>query len=198
MTDKFKKIQYNAPVTLTFTFMALSVLLFKELLGDSFVKYLFINFRTSLTDPLQYIRLFSYIFGHSSWQHFSSNFLLILLLGPMLEEKYGSEEFIKMIFITTFITGIINTLFLNTGLIGASGIVFMMILLSSFANAKAGRIPLTLIIVVIIFIGRELVDAITVKDNISQMAHIIGGISGAILGNIRIEKSKIRNTKNEV
>lgn len=192
--DRLGRIHYNAPVTLTFTFSALGVLLLKEIYGDVFISYLFTNFRTSLTDPMQYIRLFSYILGHGSWQHFSSNFLIILLLGPMLEEKYGSEQLIKMILITALITGVLNTLLFDTGLIGASGIVFMMILLSSFANVKAGYIPLTLIIVGVIFIGRELVDAVTLQDNISQMAHIVGGISGAVLGGARLNSGR-RNIK---
>ncbi|MBS4539173.1 rhomboid family intramembrane serine protease [Clostridium sp. D2Q-11] len=193
--DRLGRIHYNAPVTLTFTFSALGVLLLKEVYGDIFVRYLFTNFRTSLSDPMQYVRLFSYILGHANWQHFSSNFLIILLLGPMIEEKYGSNELIKMILITALITGVINTLLFDTGLIGASGIVFMMILLSSFANVRAGHIPLTLIIVGAIFIGKELVDAVTVKDSISQMAHIVGGISGAVLGNATINKGR-KNVKN--
>lgn len=187
--NKFK-IHYNAPVTLTFTFSALGVLLLRGIYGDDFINYLFVNFRTSLTDPMQYIRLFSYILGHGSWQHFSGNFLIILLLGPMLEEKYGSKELIKMILITALVTGLINTLLFDTGLIGASGIVFMMILLSSFANVKRGYIPLTLIIVAVLFIGKELASAVMVQDNISQMAHIVGGISGAALGSSRVNKKR--------
>ncbi|WP_201750443.1 rhomboid family intramembrane serine protease [Senegalia massiliensis] len=187
--DRFK-INYNSPVTLTFTFTALGVLLLKEIYGIEFMTYIFTNYRTSVDDPMQYIRLFSYVLGHSSWQHFTSNFLIILLLGPILEEKYGSKPLIKMILITTFITGVLNVILFSTGLIGASGIVFMMIILSSFANTRSGYIPLTLIIVAVIFIGRELVDAITLKDNISQMAHIVGGISGAGLGGIQLTNKK--------
>lgn len=191
--DKLK-INYNAPVTLTFTFTALGVLLLKEIYGVEFMTYIFTNYRTSLTDPMQYIRLFSYVLGHSSWQHFSSNFLIILLLGPILEEKYGSIALIKMILLTAFVTGVLNVLLFSTGLIGASGIVFMMIILSSFSNVKSSYIPLTLIIVAIIFIGREVVDAITLKDDISQMAHIVGGISGAGLGSMEL-KQKIYSKK---
>ncbi|MGO1369230.1 MAG: rhomboid family intramembrane serine protease [Senegalia sp. (in: firmicutes)] len=182
------KINYNAPVTLTFTFSAVGVLLLKEIYGIEFMTYIFTNYRTSLADPMQYIRLFSYILGHSSWQHFSSNFLIILLLGPILEEKYGSTTLIKMILLTAFVTGVFNVLLFNTGLIGASGIVFMMIILSSFSNVKAGHIPLTLIIVAAIFIGREAVDAFVLKDDISQMAHIVGAISGAGLGSMELNQ----------
>jgi rhomboid protease GluP len=182
MKTNLKKIQYNAPVTLTFTFTALVVLLIGTYLDSGITIYFFSNYRTSFADPMQYFRLFSHILGHANWEHFYSNFLLILLLGPILEEKYGSKKLLQMILFTAFITGLINTLFFDTAILGASGIVFMIILLSSYANAQAGKIPLTLIIVVIIFLGKEVVTGLTVADNISQLTHIFGGLCGGVFG----------------
>lgn len=184
----FKRIQYNSPVILTFTFLAfISYILGKATVGVS-TKYFFTNYRTSLTDPMQYIRLFSYVFGHVNWSHFANNFLIVLLVGPMVEEKYGSNNLIEMIAFTALITGIINTLFFNTGLLGASGIVFMLILLSSFANTKSGKIPLTLILVTIFFLGREVLNSIFATDNISHSAHILGGLCGGILGHLKTRR----------
>lgn len=182
MQKSIKKIQYNAPVTLTFTFVALLVLLLGTLTNSYTTQYFFMNYSTSFADPMQYVRLFTHVLGHANWEHFSSNFLIILLLGPMLEEKYGSTKFLKMILFTAFITGLINTLFFSTAILGASGIVFMIILLSSYANARTGRLPLTLIIVVVIFIGREIVSGLTETDNISHITHIFGGLCGGIFG----------------
>lgn len=181
----FKRIQYNSPVILTLTFLSFSVLLLSIATGGVTNNLFFTNFRTSISDPLQYVRLFSYILGHANWSHFSSNFLIILLVGPMVEEKYGSGSLMEMIIVTAFLTGIINTLFFSTGLLGASGIVFMLILLSSFANAQLGKIPLTLIIVAIVFIGKEVINGLFLKDNISHFAHILGGLSGGIFGYLR-------------
>jgi rhomboid protease GluP len=192
MKINIKKIQYNAPVTLTFTLAALVVLLLGTFTNSYTTKYFFMNYRTSFTDPMQYVRLFTYILGHANWEHFSSNFLIILLLGPILEEKYGSLKLLNMILFTAFITGLINTLFFSTGLLGASGIVFMIILLSSYVNVQAGRIPLTLLIVVVIFIGKEVINGLTVNDNISQLTHIFGGLCGGIFG-FMITKSKSSN-----
>ena len=58
----------------------------------------------------------------------------------------------------------------------------MMIVMSSLAGMKSGCIPLTLILVLVLFMGGEIVDGVTVADNISQVAHVVGGICGAILG----------------
>src|SRR5665647_2573289 len=180
MLMKLKKIQYNSPVILTFTFLALGSYLLSYLTNDISTRLLFSNYRTSFLDPMQYIRLFSYILGHANWAHFSGNFIIILITGPMLEEKYGSKVLVQLILVTAFVTGVIHTIFSSAALLGASGIVYMFIILSSFTNAQKGRIPLTLIIVFFVFIGREIFGGAFAQDNISQLAHIIGGLCGAL------------------
>lgn len=177
-----KKIHYNAPVILTFTFLAFLVLGLGEITNTRSTMLLFSVYRSSPKDPLFYIRLFTHILGHANWEHFINNFLLILLIGPILEEKYGSRNMFFMILFTAFITGIINIVFFNAALLGASGIVFMLILLSSFANIQKGTIPLTLILVVIIFLGKEIMAGLFSKDQISQLTHILGGFCGGVFG----------------
>ena len=101
----------------------------------------------------------------------------------MLEEKYGSVNLLEMIVLTALVSGIMHViLFPNAALLGASGIVYMMILLSSLASTKQNCIPLTLILVAAIYLGGELVSGLTVSDNISQLSHIVGGVCGAIFG----------------
>lgn len=186
-----RKIQYNSPVILTFNLLAFSLLIIDKATGGVLIKYFFTNYKTSFFDPLQYFRFFSYVLGHANWSHFSSNFIVALLVGPMVEEKYGSKALLRMIIFTTLLTGLINTLFFNTAILGASGIVFMLILLSSFANAKTGKVPLTFILVIIIFIGKEVVAGLFSQDNISHFAHILGGLSGGIFGYL-INKRRIK------
>jgi membrane associated rhomboid family serine protease len=99
----------------------------------------------------------------------------------MLEEKYGSNNLLTMMFLTALITGILNVVFFSSGLLGASGIVFMMILLSSMTNLRQGKIPLTFVLVVFLFLGKEVLS-IFQNNNISEFAHIVGGICGAIFG----------------
>ena len=73
---------------------------------------------------------------------------------------------------------------------GASGVVFAFIILASFTGFKDGEIPLTFILVAIIYIGQQVFEGITVIDNISNMAHIVGGAVGAVLGYLLNKKSK--------
>jgi hypothetical protein len=80
-------------------------------------------------------------------------------------------------------------MFFNTALLGASGIVFMLILLASTANLRQGQIPLTFLLVAVLFLGGEVVDAFK-NDHISQMAHLVGGLAGAAFGFASVGKSK--------
>jgi membrane associated rhomboid family serine protease len=141
-------------------------------------------------NPLAYFRIFGHVLGHANIQHYVSNFLIILLVGPMLEERYGGKAILIMSAITALITGALFLLFSapNTGLLGASGIVFMFILLSSFANFQRGRLPVTLIFAILIYLGREIISEVATTfnlaevTNISYMTHIIGGVCGAVFG----------------
>ena len=50
------------------------------------------------------------------------------------------------------------------------------------ANSKSGVIPVSLILVAFIYLGKEIWAFVMVRDNISQLTHIIGGICGIIFG----------------
>lgn len=55
-------------------------------------------------------------------------------------------------------------------------------MLASFTDFREGEIPITFILVAAIFIAQQVYEGITVQNNISNMAHIVGGIVGAIIG----------------
>lgn len=176
------RIRYNAPVTLTFSILAVVVLIVDQLTGGRLVSQAFsIGATLDFGNPLQWPRLVTHAVGHAGWSHLMGNFAFVLLLGPILEEKYGSNQLLFMMAVTAVVTGLINVLIMPTGLLGASGIVFMMILLVSFTNIRAGEIPLTFILVVVLFLAREIVGALR-EDSIAQFAHIAGGVCGSLFG----------------
>lgn len=128
-----------------------------------------------------YFSLFGYTLGHGSTEHLIGNLSLILLLGPILEEKYGSKKLFSMLLLTAFLTAIVHILFFSHSLIGASGIVFMMIVLVSLTNVKSGEIPITFVLIMLLYVGQEVYKSFD-SDQVSQFAHILGGILGAIFG----------------
>lgn len=54
--------------------------------------HLFSVYRSSLADPLFFVRLFGHVLGHAGWDHFIGNMLLFLVIAPPLEERYGSRN----------------------------------------------------------------------------------------------------------
>ena len=186
---------YNSPVILTFTIIAVIVQLISMVPVIGWVHDLFVTRPGSLLDPLYYLKLFTHVIGHGGWGHLVGNFTFILLLGPMLEEKYGSKKLIFMMAVTAVATALINNIFFKNGLCGASGIVFMFILLASCttANKNDHKIPITLILAAVFYLGQELINSFK-PDSISQLAHIVGGLCGAGFGLYFAKSEKSKET----
>jgi membrane associated rhomboid family serine protease len=175
------RISYNAPVTLTFSLICILVLIADKASGG-IITPLFTTYpQFNPVNPIDYFRLFSHTLGHTGFNHIVGNLSFILLLGPILEERYGSKLLAVMILITASSTSLINILFFSNGILGASGIVFLFIILSSFVNVKEGEIPLTFIAIVFLYLGKEVYNSFF-ADNISQFGHIMGGICASIFG----------------
>ena len=177
-----RRLDFNAPVTLTYTGLSFLILLLSYATSGMVATFLSIYF-TSWLDPFMYLRLFTHTFVHASFSHFAGNFMMILLLGPLLEQKYSQLNLVLMMLVTSVATGLVNIIFFRgTALLGASGVVFMMILLASISSGREGTIPITFILVALFYIGNEVITGLTAQDNISHISHIIGGICGTFFG----------------
>lgn len=174
--------QYNSIVILSYFFISLFVLVLNKITNGKSNNYLFSSFRGSIFNPLTYLRMFTHVLGHENWNHLRNNFLYILLVGPMIEEKYGSINLLIMILITAFVTGLINCIIGKKRILGASGIAFMLILLSSLVNLQTGKIPITLVLICLFYVVSEIMDGLFKKGNISHLSHILGAITGFIYG----------------
>ena len=141
---------------LTFFLLSLLVLFLDQWTGGWTTMHLFCVYRSSLKDPLFYIRLFGHVLGHAGWEHFLNNMLLLLVVGPPMEEKYGSKALL-------------------------GGIVFMLIMLSSLAGFSGG-IPVTMLLVAALYFGQQVYDIILVHDNVANFMHIVGGLCGTAFG----------------
>ena len=177
------RLAFNSPAVLGFAGVCLVAMVLNLLTDGASNRTLFSVYRAPLTNPLTWLRMVCHVFGHADWNHLLNNMMYVLLVGPMLEEKYGSVNLILVMLATALLTGLANFIFFpGTMLLGASGIVFALILLSSITRTEGGAIPVTFILVAILYIGQQVWQAITVRDNVSYMAHIAGGAVGAGLG----------------
>ncbi|MCR5724971.1 MAG: rhomboid family intramembrane serine protease [Treponema sp.] len=191
------KITYNAPVTLTFAILCAAILLLNEaLLEKSLIPAIFTapgNVKSpspfDWQNPLDYLRLFTHVLGHSDWNHLIGNMSFILLLGPLMEERYGSPAIALMMIITALVTGVLNACLIPSSLLGASGIAFMLIILSSLSTIEKNVIPVSFLLVLGIYITREFLHADKL-DNIATFAHIASGLCGSLFGFMAAPKKK--------
>ena len=197
------KITYNAPVTLTFSLLAVAVLCAESLLHKKIISNFFSapgNAQSPLpfgvTDAIDYIRLIFHVAGHSDWNHLISNIAFILLLGPAVEEKYGSLLPALMMFIASAVSGVLNACFSPLPLTGADSIAFMMILLTSFASIKKNEIPLSFILILILYIGKD-IDFKSMQQNITTLSHIAGGLCGSMIAFLASPKKRAAKTAQE-
>ena len=177
------RITFNAPAILTFALACVAVQVVNVLTHGASNRLLFSTYRSSLLNPLTWLRCVTHVLGHADWGHLLNNMMLLLVVGPTQEEKYGSANVVFVMLATAIATAVVNMVFFpNVALLGASGIVFAMILLSSITSTDGHTIPLTFILVAVLYIGQQIYEGIFVADNISQLGHIVGGLVGTALG----------------
>lgn len=174
------KITFNSPFILWFAIVAFALLGFQMLVGAP-LRITVLDGQFDYKDWQDYVSMIGYVFGHKDLAHYLGNFSIILLIGPSLEKSLGTKTLAFYTLATTLVTAIFHTIFWDIGLIGASGIVFMMIVLTSLIGRKNNEIPLTFILVFILFVGSEFIKAFQ-QDQISQFAHICGGAMGMVFG----------------
>ncbi len=183
-----KKINIDIDAPVTVTFSMISILLF---VLDSFVvkgkwTALFMSSPAAGGDflfvpnkVLSYVRLVMYSFSAVSWEVLITNLIFILLLGPSMEERYGSVIIGLMMLVSALFSGVLNACFCKNSIVGCTPIVFMMIFLNSFLSFSKKKIPSSFVLVFILFIVRE----IFVK-NPNGVVGIFIGIAGGLCGSL--------------
>jgi GlpG protein len=174
------KITFDSKATLILASLSLIGLFFVNTSTESGSIFI-LNGDFQETSPVWYISTLTYIFGHADFEHVIGNLSIILLLGPLVELKFGWQKFSLMVVSTAILTAILHTLLWDNGLIGASGIAFMLIVVTSLLNTRGKDIPITFILVVLLFLGQEIYSSFK-NDQISHFAHLFGGAMGAFWG----------------
>src|SRR4051812_3059804 len=130
----------------------------------------------SLLLPWTWLRLFTWPFVHADTTHLVSNLMLFLLLSPRLEKSQGWVEYLFCLVTTSLVIGLAHLAFggNHSALIGASGWVFMMILLSTFTASEVGTIAIPTLIVAALY-GWQEIRAAFQNNHVSQFAHLLGG-----------------------
>ncbi|MBE6949690.1 MAG: rhomboid family intramembrane serine protease [Ruminococcaceae bacterium] len=175
------KLKYNSPVVLTYFFASALALALSYVIPEATYIKIFSVYEASFADPMAYVRLFMHILGYfKDYTAFISTMLMLLVIGPPLEEKYGSKSIVLAILFTAVTVGLYQMLFVDTPLSGAAVIMFMMIVLASNAGASTGHIPLSLILVILLFVAEGYID-IVINDSATPFSRILGAVCGVLM-----------------
>ncbi len=177
------RFSFNSPVILSFVLVSLAALAADMLSGGWVNTHLTGVYRWRWNDPRTYARLLLHPLGHAGWAHYAGNMALMLIVGPAAEEKHGSGRLLIMMLVTALVTGLLHIAISDGLMLGASGEVFMLMILGTITGpTEKGKIPLTLVLACAAYLGQEIASGITQTDNVAQLAHVAGGLCGAVFG----------------
>ena len=137
-------VDVDCPLTLSFLLLCACVFVCDSSLSPSGIimshNFFAVHPRQAfqVASPLSYWRLFSHCLGHVSWQHLRGNMVSLLLVAPACERHYGSLQLSKIIACTAVACGLAHIALgpADTIQMGASGVVFCMILLNSLVSVR--------------------------------------------------------------
>lgn len=171
----------SSPAILGVTFVSLFVLLINLATNNSMISRLAVFPMQHVHLPFDLYRFVFYTCAHRDWSHFLANFSSMLLVGPYVERKLGTKRLAWLMTITAAATGITNAVLFSTGLIGASGLSLLILLLTvayqcnSHRLAGSHSILLSHLLLLALVVGRDLVGA---DSGVSRFAHITGAVVG--------------------
>ena len=138
---------------------------------------------------LSYVKLVIYPFGGENSTSFFLNIGFILLLGPVLEERYGSIMLALMIFITSLVGGVLTACVSMFGISGCGGIVFMMIILSVLSVFIKKQLPVSWIFIFTLYLAFSLFSGKKIsgfmpfmQNNVPVFIQLASGICGSLFG----------------
>lgn len=197
---KFKfnfKVVLDAPVTVGFVLVSLILCLldFQFLKGK--LSQSILRSPTSvkgdlafiISMPVSYFRLVLYAFGAANWTALLANLLFLLLLGPAMEERYGSIVIGIMIFVASLFSGVLNAAFCTVSLRGCAPVVFMMIFLNAFMSFSKKKIPLSFLLIFALLISYEIIDK-TTGSAVGIIICIAGGLCGSLFAFLTSPKAR--------
>ncbi|KAH8048944.1 hypothetical protein JL722_12179 [Aureococcus anophagefferens] len=135
-----RRIVVDAPVVLGFAFVCCAVFFVNLVAPGTNVFVACPPFRmASPLNPLTYLRLLTHTVGHTGYDHLKGNMVNLLLVGPASEKEFGSMNLLKIMVYVAVSSAVAHMALgpANGYQLGASGVVFALILLNSRVVARA-------------------------------------------------------------
>jgi membrane associated rhomboid family serine protease len=180
-----RRLTVEAPVVICFSLVCVMVHILNVTILPGLNRFLAVQDTFSMFSFMQYPRLITHVFAHDSQiNHIKGNMMNLLLVGPSAEHVYGSHAmlltFVLVAIVSAFAHILVGSAY--THQLGASGIVFCVILLNSLVAADSGEIPLSFVLTVGLWVTDEVVKFLWNTDHMSHHAHLTGAIVGTMAG----------------
>lgn len=195
---KFKfNFVFDSPVTISFSLLSVLLFVLNCLAFKGTLDVKILSSPTTSAGPIpfmatqisSYLRLFLYAFGSQNFVGLLSNLLFLLMLGPVMEERYGSLVIGIMMAVSVLFSGVLNTCFCETSLQGCMPIIFMMIFLNSFMSFSKKKIPVSFLVIFVFYIARE-VSGKTFSEIVGLIICITGGLCGSLFAFLTSPKAR--------
>jgi len=180
------KISFDSPITLIFVILCVIFGILSKFLPE-FQNFLTCPTSASGENPFNfksvtdYFRLLLYPLGVLDWNILTSNLVFILLLCPKIEEKFGKGILSLLILITVLFAGVVCVCFSSTVMVGSSGIVCMLLILSFYCSIDKKEIPLSYILLALIYFSTQLISVFT-TNSLEPFCHFAGALIGSLVG----------------
>jgi membrane associated rhomboid family serine protease len=174
------RLQVDSPLVLSFAAACVVVQALTPLLPGVKAACFAVSKRPSLS-PAGAISLLGHVLGHADWAHLQQNAVLLLLAGPACESALGAPRLCKIIGCTALTTAATHIALGPAGSVqlGASGVVFALILLNGCLERRADGLPLTFVASAALWLGRELGQS---QPGVARTAHLSGAAIGTYFG----------------
>lgn len=168
---KKKLVSFESTTTIFLIFIAFVVTLIQEFFIPGFAS----NFATHNKWDAGIIL---HVFGHSGWSHFIGNTIYIAMLGPSVEDRFGTIPLALMTLITALVIGAVSIV-TQTPCYGLSTVAYMWVILNTFYSDEQEGIPVTSLILLLVFVLPEAISIFTKHgDHIAHQNHVLGAACG--------------------
>jgi membrane associated rhomboid family serine protease len=179
-----RRLTVETPVVILFCLLCVMVHILQATVWSGLNTFLAVRDTFDITSPMQLPRLFTHVIAHDgTLQHIRGNLTHILLVGPSAEHVYGSRCILLVIVLVALFSSLVHIVVgsSHTHQLGASGVVFSVILLNSLVAAASGTIPISFVLTAGLWCFDELYKFLFGHDGISHHAHLTGAVVGTVV-----------------
>lgn len=138
---------------------------------------------------------------HINWTHLTNNAFCLFAFGTALEHRIGTLKTVIIYILSgiggNFLFGVFES---GSSAVGASGCLFGVICSLAFVHPRSlvitpgAPLPVPILIFAPLYIFNEIVALPESGSKIAHIAHIGGGVSGAIVGKLMMMTTKPKST----